>query len=169
MIARCRAKCWVIQLKEENAGYGATPNTQRGLRGHVIIYPQRPSSIAEVLPPSLEEVSTPICVIFVGSHRPSDDWLRTKAKPLVHVVSDKATESLTSRYDSITPLQQNDESNSESSLNFQNVVITDVDGGGYIEVGHDPVPVNEFFNPTMFPMIYPTLFPYGIGGFENKK
>lgn len=38
MIAKCRATCWVIQLKEENAGYSAAPNTQRGLRGHVIVY-----------------------------------------------------------------------------------------------------------------------------------
>ena len=42
-------------------------------------------------------------------------------------------------------------------------------GGGYIEINHDPTPVNEFFNPEMFPMIYPTLFPYGIGGFENQN
>jgi Helitron helicase-like domain at N-terminus len=42
-------------------------------------------------------------------------------------------------------------------------------GGGYIEINHDPTPVNEFFNPMLFPMIYPTLFPYGIGGFENEK
>ena len=40
-------------------------------------------------------------------------------------------------------------------------------GGGYIEIPHDPKPVNEFFNPDMFPMTYPTLFPYGIGGFED--
>jgi hypothetical protein len=44
MIARCRAKCWVIQLKEE--GDYSTPITQRGVRGHFIIYPQRPSDIA---------------------------------------------------------------------------------------------------------------------------
>ena len=68
---------------------------------------------------------------------------------------------------------------------FQNVVITDVtghspahelqaaafrhvkQGGGYIQIPHDSTPVNEFFNPHLFPMIYPTLFPYGIGGFEN--
>ena len=24
-------------------------------------------------------------------------------------------------------------------------------------------------SPELFPMIYPTLFPYGIGGFENIK
>jgi hypothetical protein len=70
---------------------------------------------------------------------------------------------------------------------FQNVIITDVDGqapshelraaalrhikqgGGYIQIPHDPTPVNEFCNPSLFPMIYPTLFPYGVGGFEDKS
>ena len=81
MIAKCRAKCWVIQLKEETRDTSA-PNSQRGLKGHIIVYPQRPSSIATILPPSLDEVSTPICVIFVGSSPPTAEWLRTKAKPL---------------------------------------------------------------------------------------
>ncbi|EPQ49886.1 hypothetical protein GLOTRDRAFT_51437, partial [Gloeophyllum trabeum ATCC 11539] len=71
---------------------------------------------------------------------------------------------------------------------FQNVIVTDVNGnapsnelraaalrhvkkkgGSYIEIPHDPQPVNEFFNPSLFPMMYPTLFPYGIGGFEDKR
>jgi hypothetical protein len=82
MIAKCRAKCWVIQLKEENSGL-LVSNSQRGVKGHIIIYPQRPSAIASILPPSLEEVSTPICVIFVGSSPPTHDWLQKKAKPLV--------------------------------------------------------------------------------------
>jgi hypothetical protein len=80
MIARCRAKCWIIQLKEED-DY-STPITQRGVRGHVIVYPQKPSVIAKVLPPSIEEVIAPICVLFVGSTRPSSEWLQKKAKPL---------------------------------------------------------------------------------------
>jgi hypothetical protein len=37
MVARCRAKCWIIQLKEED-DY-STPITQRGVRGHEIVYP----------------------------------------------------------------------------------------------------------------------------------
>ena len=41
-------------------------------------------------------------------------------------------------------------------------------GGGYIEVPHDSKPVNEFFNPALFPMIYPTLYPYGSGSFEDS-
>ena len=71
---------------------------------------------------------------------------------------------------------------------FENVVITDVDGNetsnqlraaamrhikqkghSYIAIPYDPKPVNEFFNPKLFPMIYPTLYPYGLGGFEDPK
>jgi hypothetical protein len=198
------------------------------VKGHVIIYPQRPSAIASILPPPIDEISTPICVLFVGSSPPTDQWLREKAKPLAvrrekvrdaliwlkahntlykditinhgiiddlpleymlpvhveHVLPDAARDTLTSRYDGLQPpLSTNDsvpgdDSNTDNTIPFQNVVITDVDGtapanelraaavrhvkkkgGGYIEINHDPTPVNEFFNPEMFPMIYPTLFP----------
>lgn len=242
MIAMCRAKCWVVQLKENisDSSFASSPNAQRGVKGHIIIYPQRPSAIAKILPPPLDDISTPMCVIFVGSTPPSDEWLREKAKPLAvrrekvrdalmwlklhnplykditinhgllnslptnymlpvhleHVLPNAARDSLTSRYDTLQPQapptlsnpQTNDEPADTNSIPFQNVVITDVDGsapanelraaairhvkkkgGGYIEINHDPAPVNEFFNPDMFPMIYPTLFPYGIGGFENCR
>ena len=75
----------------------------------------------------------------------------------------------------------------QQEAGFENVVVTDVDGsassnqlcaaamrhvkekgGGYIEVPHDSKPVNEFFNPALFPMIYPTLYPHGLGGFEDS-
>jgi len=231
MIARCRSKCWVIQLKEDNQDL-ALPHSQRGMHGHIIIYPQQTSAIAKVLPPSLEDVCTPICVIFVGSSPPSKEWLRTKAKPLAvrrekvrnaliwlkqnnplykdvsinhslldsfedeslipvhiqHVLPDNNADSLTARYDGLLPLQSEEQTpvTSNDAMAFQSVVITDVDGhassnalraaavhhikqkgGGYLQIPHDPDPVNEFFNPDLFPMIYPTLFPYGIGGFEN--
>ena len=41
--------------------------------------------------------------------------------------------------------------------------------GGFIQMLHDPKPVNEFCNPSLFPMIYPTLFPYGRGGFDDHQ
>ncbi|KAJ7482133.1 hypothetical protein B0H11DRAFT_1724141, partial [Mycena galericulata] len=44
-------------------------------------YPQKPSAIAKVLPSSIEEVITPICVIFVGPSPPTER-LQKKAKPL---------------------------------------------------------------------------------------
>ncbi|KAF5326512.1 hypothetical protein D9611_000715 [Ephemerocybe angulata] len=82
MISRSRAKCWIIRLKEINHTLDVS-NTQRGMKGHVIVFPQRPSEIARILPPPIEDVITPICVIFIGSKPPSQEWLREKAKPLL--------------------------------------------------------------------------------------
>jgi hypothetical protein len=72
MISLCRAKCWIIQLREDDAET-SIPISQRGVRGHIIVYPQKPSSIALTLPPSLEDIITPVCVIFVGSHPPTPE------------------------------------------------------------------------------------------------
>jgi len=57
-------------------------DVQRGMKGHIIIYPQRPLQIARLLPPNMSDILTPICVLFVGSSPPSQDWLRDKAKSL---------------------------------------------------------------------------------------
>ncbi|KAJ7934236.1 hypothetical protein B0H13DRAFT_1566279, partial [Mycena leptocephala] len=81
MIARCRSKCWIVQLREENQDL-VLPTTQRGIKGHIIIYPQQPSKIAHILPPSVEEITSPVCVLFVGSSAPTPEWLRNHAKPL---------------------------------------------------------------------------------------
>ncbi|KAJ6540911.1 hypothetical protein B0H10DRAFT_1855720, partial [Mycena sp. CBHHK59/15] len=67
MIARCRSKCWIIQLKEENQDL-VLQNTQRGIKGHIIIYPQQPSRMAEILPPPVEEITAPIGRIELRSH-----------------------------------------------------------------------------------------------------
>ncbi|KAJ3738127.1 hypothetical protein EV360DRAFT_58404, partial [Lentinula raphanica] len=232
MISRCRAKCWIIQLKED-LGSSPSETTQRGIKGNIIIYPQKVSQVASVLPPNLEELAAPICVVFVGSHRPSNEWLRKHAKPLAvrpgrvmkalvwlkhhnplyrdirintdllqslpenyvlpvhveHVQPNSALDSVTSGY---TPELHNPSSHTvspqEDSTSFDSkVVIMDVDGsatssqmraaavrhvhnnGGFIQFPHDAEPVNEFMNPALFPMIYPTLFPYGMGGFENHR
>ncbi|PPQ80093.1 hypothetical protein CVT24_006535 [Panaeolus cyanescens] len=257
MIAKCQAKCWVIQLKDESATV-VSPDSQRGIRGHIIIYPQNPSEIAQQLPPSIDDVMSPICVLFVGSSPPSLEWLRQKAKPLTvrrekvrqaliwlkkhnplyrdiiidhavldnmqeheilpfciqHVVPSDAAEAAVDGYTNdleipVLPttadplVSDNDPAHltigtdkdmpyldSEKSMppavEFEKVVIMDVDGrapshelraaalrhvkngGGYIEIPHHTTPANEFFNPDLFPLIYPTLFPYGVGGFEDK-
>ncbi|XP_006463056.1 hypothetical protein AGABI2DRAFT_73333 [Agaricus bisporus var. bisporus H97] len=39
--------------------------------------------------------------------------------------------------------------------------------GGYLQIHHEPEFVNEFNNPDLLPMMYLTLFPYGIGGQED--
>ncbi|KAJ3858428.1 hypothetical protein EV359DRAFT_15114, partial [Lentinula novae-zelandiae] len=234
MISHCRAKSWIVQLKETNNIANRT--SQRALKGNIIVYPQKPSAVAKILPPSLDELAAPICVIFVGSSWPTDEWLRTKAKPLtacpkvirdaliwlkshnkwykdieidhdllnrlpdnfvlpVHVecvASSKAADNLTSGYDPTTsaaPSMQTNEADIKEVV-FENVVIADVDanatvnelraaamryikfkGGSYIEVPHDSEPMNEFFNPLLFPMIYPTLFlsQSGSGGVTKQS
>lgn len=221
MISLCRAKSWIIRLKE---GSTVLPNTQRGLKGHVIVFPQRPSAVAKILPPSVPELQAPICVIFVGSLPPSQEWLKKNAKPLSvrparvrqalewlvvhnplykdveidfelldtlpkqfmlpvhveHIPVGETDESLTAGYD---PAIQSELSTTE--MNFESVTIADVDpnasanelrlaamrhfekGKGHVALYHDPDPVNEFNHPALFPKIYPTLFPYGCGGFEE--
>ncbi|KAJ6527578.1 hypothetical protein DFH09DRAFT_1250539 [Mycena vulgaris] len=239
MIALCRAKCWIVQLRDEHS---KTKITQRGVSGHIIVYPQQPSAIAKTLPPSIDDIITPICVIFVGSNPPTADWLKTKATPLIvrkervmkaldwlkirnhlyrdvlidptvlrdhddsvllpfhiqHVIPSAGIDLTTSDYvpgsaqppDSAAATDLNDilypPASSETA--FQSVVVADVDGNApahilraealkhlkkpgsnYIEIPHDSQAVNEFKNPHLFPMIYPTLFPYGLGGVEDPR
>ena len=227
VIARARAKSWIVKLQEQESD-SASPTAQRGLKGHTIIYPQQPDKLATVLPPTISDTLTFICVIFVGSSKLTKEWLREKAKPLVirrekvcraliwlrtnnplykdieineenlealpvedvlpyhveHVVDNEAQDALVSRYDNgdeQAPM-------AASATHFQSVVVADVDahtpanqlsaaavrhaktkGKPFVQVGHGPVPVNEFFNVDLFPMLYPTLFPYGCGGFEDRK
>ncbi|KAJ7933165.1 hypothetical protein B0H13DRAFT_1558654, partial [Mycena leptocephala] len=80
-IARCRSKCWIIQLKEGNQDL-VLVSTHRGVKGHVIIYSQKPSNIPTILPPSIEEITSPVCMLFIGSSPPTPEWLREHAKPL---------------------------------------------------------------------------------------
>jgi hypothetical protein len=81
MITLCRAKSCIVQLKEDDGAISNSIN-QRGLKGHIIIYPQRPEWVASVLPPTIDDIITPICVIFVGVSPPTAEWLQHKAKPL---------------------------------------------------------------------------------------
>ncbi|KAJ7672932.1 hypothetical protein B0H17DRAFT_889250, partial [Mycena rosella] len=235
MIALCRAKCWIIQLHDEDPHM---PTTQRGVKGHIIVYPQKPSAVATSLPPALDDVTTPICVIFVGSSPPTAEWLQNKATPLIirkervmkalrwthnhlyknvtvnsailegqpdtillpfhiqHVIPSAGIDATTSDYvpgsaqppDSELPNLPDILRPPPSVIPFQTVVVTDVDGNApshvlrsaamehmkkpgnnYVEIPHDKNPANEFNNPDLFPMIYPTLYPYGIGGFEDSK
>ncbi|KAI9067801.1 hypothetical protein FKP32DRAFT_1609249 [Trametes sanguinea] len=213
------------------------------MKGHIIVHPQRPEKLLDVLPLPVEDIITPICIIFVGSKPPSKEWLQKKAKPLVvrrekilraltwlkdnnelykhmtisednlsqlpvddllpyafeHVADGSATDSLTAGYDGRQPpavsvnegegqLFVDRRDVERSRVVFDKVVITDVEGrapahllraaairhikrkgGGYVEIPHMPEAANEFGNPALFPMIYPTLFPYGIGGFEDSR
>ena len=225
MIACCRASCWIVQLKEDNKSV-VVPTAQRGFSGHVIIYPQNLSAIAQSLPPTVDKITSPLCVIFVGANKPTEEWLREKATPLAvrghkvrnaliwlkthnryykdieinegvlqqleqnpilpfhieHVVSSTHVEEVTSRYDNVDSLGNT----TFDPVAFQNVVISDVNnsatfndmsaaafrhvkkkGKGYLQVGRESRPVDEFDNPSMLPMCYPSLFPYGIGGSDD--
>ena len=82
MIALTRLKCMILQLKEDrndSAGF----LSQRAYTGHTIYFHQNIQGLANVLPPPIEEIIGHICVLFVGSHKPSQNFLRTHAKPLV--------------------------------------------------------------------------------------
>ena len=54
MIARARAKSWIVKLQEEDTE-SASPAVQCGLKGHTIIYPQQPDKLVNVLPPPVED------------------------------------------------------------------------------------------------------------------
>ncbi|TFK57932.1 hypothetical protein BDN72DRAFT_751496, partial [Pluteus cervinus] len=226
LIARCRSKVWILQLHQEKGG----GNAQRGMKGHIIVYPQRPNGLAEILPPPVDEIVNPVCVIFVGSTRPTNEWLKAHAKPLC-VRSDRIRKAL--RWlkennhlyhdvvideDRIQALPDNDmlpinlevtsdiegmeaptapthvddsievpSSVSETS-EFHSLVVADVEthasvkeqqiaalghvfekGKSFIQVPHSTLPESEFYNTNLFPCMYPTLFPYGVGGFEDAS
>jgi hypothetical protein len=74
-----------------------------------------------------------------------------------------------------------------SNIPFQSVVDADVDGNApsnvlrsaalrhmakagsnFIEIPHAGKPANEFHNPDLFPMMYPTLCPYGLGSMVDE-
>ncbi|KAI0821066.1 hypothetical protein BC629DRAFT_1244344, partial [Irpex lacteus] len=246
MIALCRASTSIVQLRPERESKDkgsmlidsqaevSMPNHQRALHGHIIIHPQHPEHLPEMLPPCIEDVVKPICVIFVGAHPPSREWLLKKAKPLVvnpkrvlaaltwlksnnplysnilinHAALDSiptdgllpfnvstvspttAQDALTDRYDGVPTLSHIGPipcSDTDTSV-MPSVVITDVDGsapsnelraaalrhvkqkgGGYVQMTHDALPANEFFDPSLFPKTFPTLFPYGCGGLEDQS
>ena len=77
MIARCRAKSCIIRLCELIEGVVA--NAQRALRGHIIAFPQQPEYVMDLLPPPLEDIAAYICVLFVGSRPPSQEWMHLHA------------------------------------------------------------------------------------------
>ncbi|KAG1891952.1 hypothetical protein F4604DRAFT_1510509, partial [Suillus subluteus] len=227
MIAQHHAKSWIIHLKESS---GVTAlNVQRGMKGHVIIYPQNPSHLVDILPPPMQDVLMPICVLFVGSSPPTREWLRKHATLLIvcrekvrdallwlkdnnkhyrdvtvdhenidllsesdivpvhveHLQTSEQHESLTSWYDGIGDFPVDAE---WMEGIFNKVVIMDVDlnapahelraaamkhmkskQGEFIQLPHGKWPVNELSNPVLFPLMYLSLFPYGIGGFEDPS
>jgi hypothetical protein len=248
LIARRRAKMWVIHLRgdtddgtdERSSIPGVTSVSgieQKGLRGHVVVYNADARNLASCLPPSLDNSSVPVCVVFVGSSEPTREWLLEKARPLIirtekvraaliwlkqnnplykdiiidHDVLDSwpAGEHLFpatiqvqapthentnegSRYDQSScemcgrgPEQSCQCDSAHTTEFFQNVVVSDIEvttatsaqmttaalkhlksGKGFIKVGHEAQFANSYTDEHLFPLLYPTLFPYGCGGFE---
>ena len=86
MIARRRSKSCILYLKENDDSIGPerkSTNRQRGVRGHFIVFPSYPERVSRLLPATMDDITRYICVVFVGSCRPSKDWLKQKAKPLL--------------------------------------------------------------------------------------
>ncbi|KLO12576.1 hypothetical protein SCHPADRAFT_915601 [Schizopora paradoxa] len=223
MIARRRAKCWIIHLK----GDKESDEDNKGFRGHVIVYPQRPEELRRVFPPPIEDVITPMCVVFIGSSPPTREWLRTKAYPLIirrekvrnalewlkihnplysdieidyetlHALPDRdvapvevtveenseAIDSIGSKYDSYT----NGGEDEETVDVFRSAIVSDLEGkdlsrnmmsiaalrhlkrgGGFVQIPHGRTPSDEY-DPDLFPLMYPSLFPYGCGGFDDCR
>lgn len=232
MIVRCRAKSCIIQLRESVDG--AVVNAQCVLRGHIIVFPQQPEYVMDLLPPPLEDIAAYICILFVGSRPPSQEWMHMHARPLlvhkekvrqalmwlqvhnrfykhvqlnnqvldsmedegilpVHVdivPTSFAQVSLLSGYTSNPRVSSMDDGVEEARNNdsdvFGSVVVANVDGNSsaavlraaamehikkkgshYIQIPHGTVPVGNFNNPGLLPMVFPTLFPYGLGGSED--
>ena len=220
MIGLCRAKCSIFQLRESKHE-GKSAISQTAFRGHIIIYPQDPSSTASFLPPLIEDVTSIVCIVFIGSSKPMLKWFHEKAKPLA-VRADKVRnalvwlkrnnrlyrnislneevlrslpldgilpfhiESLVSTYDNLRRSNAND--SCSDHIPFDKIVITDIEGhlssnvlraaalkhvqkkeGAFIVVPHGGQPESEFTNPCLFPKLYPSLFPYGVGGFEDES
>jgi uncharacterized protein DUF6570/helitron helicase-like protein len=231
MIGLCCAKCSIFQLCESRHER-VTPVSQTAFRGHIIVYPQDPSSILSLLPPQIEEITSLICILFIGSTKPSLKWLYEKAKPLAvrankvrnallwlkrnnrlyedvildesvlhslpddgilpfhieHISTSYHQDSLTSTYDNTRNVnnQQNSSATTNGEISFEKIVIADVDGhttsndlrvaalnhvqkkgGECLIIPHGRDPLCEFNNPSLFPKMFPTLFPYGVGGFED--
>ncbi|KAG6876462.1 hypothetical protein C0992_012882 [Termitomyces sp. T32_za158] len=223
-----RAKSWIVQL-QENDPAGNVAAKQTGMRGHTIVYPQDPDVVAPILPPTIQDIVTPICVIFVGHKMPSTLWLKEHAAPLIvradrihaalmwlklnnplhtnvridparinalnrvdfllfhveHVLPSFSQDALQSRYDDPSETV-NSQPNISLPPTLDNIVVANVDcnasskelraaairhivedKGGYLMHPHRLQPVKDFVNPELFPMLYPTLFPYGIGGVED--
>src|SRR5258708_21798838 len=91
MIAQHRAKTWIIHLKEHESTStvnafshgGSLPVSQRAMKGHVVVFPSNPQHVTKFLPPNLTEVVTPMCVVFVGSTKPTKEWLLQHARPII--------------------------------------------------------------------------------------
>ena len=92
-IALCHVKAYIVKLKGDTIDGVNLPNLQKGMKGHVIIYPQNVDVVAKKLPPSIQDIVTPICVLFVGASGPLKEWLQKNAR-LLTVRADRVRATL---------------------------------------------------------------------------
>lgn len=85
MVSKSRVKAWIIQLWECSDGE-TLANSQCRMKAHIIVFPQEPEQFQTVLPPPLANVSTPICVVFIGSKPPTAQYLWAHITPLLVIV-----------------------------------------------------------------------------------
>ncbi|TEB18779.1 hypothetical protein FA13DRAFT_1585499, partial [Coprinellus micaceus] len=83
MIARCRARCCIVKLEFDHMSEPGNISRQRALKGNVIVFPQHPEYLPVVMPPAVDEVLQYVCVVFIGSEKPPQEWFDRVAKPLV--------------------------------------------------------------------------------------
>jgi len=233
MIALSRGMCSIVQLRERSTDIGHastfnTPNIQKGFRGHVIVFPQHPQVVADVLPPSIDEITSPMCVVFVGDKPPTREWLIEKAKPLAvrgnvvrrallwlkennylyrditvnHGLLDTLVPEvlLPVHIEHVQPTRQTDDPVSgfnerpvaddmqHNEYPFESVLISDIGlqaspndmhaaalqhlrkpSAGFVQLSRGSLSEAEFGNHELFPRMFPTLFPYGLGGVENPN
>lgn len=221
-------RCYIIHLNGDS-NLHSSPMSQRGLRGHVIIYPKRVGCMANVLPPPIDDVITPMCVLFVGSSPPTKEWLLKSAKPLI-IRREKVRQALvwlkennplykdvcidhdtldTYEHEFVAPVhiivrdaEEDDNANGSTNgpsqthcqlpegieLAFDSAIVSDLQGrevtphmmsmhalqhlksgGGFVQIPHDSDPTNTYDDHDAFPAMFPTLFPYGVYGFEKPE
>lgn len=87
LIARCRAKCTIVQLQYQGKNdpkdeHRTRPDLQRAIKGNIVTFPQHPTFLPSLLPPPIEEIVQYVCVVFIGSQMPEKEWFETYATPL---------------------------------------------------------------------------------------
>ena len=81
MISLMCQKGVILQLREDNTKC-PNVNAQQGFTGHTIYFPQDTQFVTTILPPPVDELLKYICILFVGSSKPSQEFLLKHAHPL---------------------------------------------------------------------------------------
>ncbi|KAJ2912290.1 hypothetical protein MD484_g8126, partial [Candolleomyces efflorescens] len=107
-----------------------------------------------------------------------------------HIDSSFQIDVATSRYDPSfpPPSSTGTTSSAQNPIPFQALVVTNIDQNAssrelraaalrhvyqdrrsFLAVPHDNGPLSDYDNTSLFPSIYPTLFPFGVAGFEEPS